>query len=137
MAFCALGIVVAPIIGPVLRGWLTETYSWRWVFYINLPVGIASLLMVRQFLFDPPYIKHREGRGIDYWGIGLLAVGIGALQFVLDTGQEDDWFVARDPPARDRGGGRWSGSSSTSGAATTRWSTCTCSASAATPSACC
>jgi len=92
MAFWALGIVVAPIIGPVLGGWLTETYSWRWVFYINLPVGIASLLMVRQFLFDPPYIKHREGRGIDYWGIGLLAVGIGALQFVLDKGQEEDWF---------------------------------------------
>ncbi len=92
MAFWALGIVVAPIIGPVLGGWLTETYSWRWVFYINLPVGIVSLLMVRQFLFDPPYIKHREGRGIDYWGIGLLAVGIGALQFVLDKGQEEDWF---------------------------------------------
>ena len=95
MAFWALGIVVAPIIGPVLGGWLTESYSWRWVFYINLPVGIASLLMVRAFLFDPPYIKHREGRGIDYWGIGLLAVGIGALQFVLDKGQEDDWFSSR------------------------------------------
>jgi DHA2 family multidrug resistance protein len=94
MAFWALGIVVAPIIGPVLGGWLTESYSWRWVFYINLPVGIISLLMVRQFLFDPPYIKHREGRGVDYWGIGLLAVGIGALQFVLDKGQEDDWFAS-------------------------------------------
>src|SRR6187397_1542612 len=95
MGFWGLGIVVAPIIGPVLGGWLTESYSWRWVFYINLPVGIASLLMVRAFLFDPPYIKHREGRGIDYWGIGLLAVGIGALQFVLDKGQEDDWFSSR------------------------------------------
>jgi DHA2 family multidrug resistance protein len=95
MAFWALGIVVAPIIGPVLGGWLTDSYSWRWVFYINLPVGIVSLLMVRQFLFDPPYIKHREGRGIDYFGIGLLAVGIGALQFVLDKGQEDDWFASR------------------------------------------
>jgi MFS transporter, DHA2 family, multidrug resistance protein len=92
MAFWALGIVVAPIIGPVLGGWLTESYSWRWVFYINLPVGIVSLIMVRTFLFDPPYIKHREGRGVDYWGIGLLAIGIGALQFVLDKGQEDDWF---------------------------------------------
>jgi len=95
MAFWALGIVVAPIIGPVLGGWLTDSYSWRWVFYINLPVGIVSLLMVRQFLFDPPYIKHRAGRGIDYFGIGLLAVGIGALQFVLDKGQEDDWFSSR------------------------------------------
>ena len=92
MAFWALGIVVAPILGPVLGGWLTDTYSWRWVFYINLPVGIVSLMMTRAFVFDPHYIKQREGRGIDYWGIGLLAVGIGALQFVLDKGQEDDWF---------------------------------------------
>ena len=107
MAFWALGIVVAPILGPVLGGWLTDTYSWRWVFYINLPVGIVSLLMVRAFLFDPPYIKHREGRGIDYWGIGLLAVGIGALQFVLDKGQEDDWFSSRVIlTADDRRGGR-------------------------------
>ena len=95
MAFWALGIVVAPILGPVLGGWLTDTYSWRWVFYINLPVGIVSLMMTRAFVFDPHYIKQREGRGIDYWGIGLLAVGIGALQFVLDKGQEDDWFSSR------------------------------------------
>ena len=92
MAFWALGIVVAPILGPVLGGWLTDSYSWRWVFYINLPVGIVSLLMVRAFLFDPPYIKHREGRGVDYFGIGLLALGIAALQIVLDKGQEEDWF---------------------------------------------
>ena len=93
MAFWALGIVVAPILGPVLGGWLTDTYSWRWVFYINLPVGIASLVMTELFIFDPPYIK-RQGRGIDYFGIGLLAVGIGALQIVLDKGQEDDWFTS-------------------------------------------
>jgi DHA2 family multidrug resistance protein len=92
MAFWALGIVVAPILGPVMGGWLTDNYSWRWVFYINLPVGITSLVMTRLFIFDPSYIKQRVGRGIDYWGIGLLAVGIGALQFVLDKGQEDDWF---------------------------------------------
>ncbi|HEY6356706.1 MAG TPA: DHA2 family efflux MFS transporter permease subunit, partial [Vicinamibacterales bacterium] len=92
MAFWALGIVVAPILGPVMGGWLTDNYSWRWVFYINLPVGITSLVMTRLFIFDPAYIKQRAGRGIDYWGIGLLAVGIGALQFVLDKGQEDDWF---------------------------------------------
>ena len=91
MAFWALGIVVAPILGPVLGGWLTDTYSWRWVFYINLPVGIASLVMTQLFIFDPAYIK-QTGRRIDYWGIGLLAVGIGALQVVLDKGQEDDWF---------------------------------------------
>ena len=70
---------------------MTDNYSWRWVFYINIPVGIASIVMTKLFIFDPPYI--REGkRKIDYWGIGMLAVGIGALQYVLDKGQEDDWF---------------------------------------------
>src|SRR2546425_737228 len=91
MGLWALGIVVAPILGPVLGGWLTDSYSWRWVFYINIPVGVASILMTRAFIFDPPYIR-QESRRIDYWGLGMLAVGIGALQFVLDKGQEDDWF---------------------------------------------
>jgi len=91
MGFWGLGIVVAPILGPVLGGWLTDSYSWRWVFYINLPVGIASILMTRAFIFDPPYMK-RESNRVDYWGIGLLAVGIGALQLLLDKGQEEDWF---------------------------------------------
>jgi len=91
MAFWGLGIVVAPMLGPVLGGWLTDNYSWRWVFYINLPVGLMSVIMTRLFIFDPPYIR-RSGRGIDYWGIGLLTVGIGALQVVLDKGQEEDWF---------------------------------------------
>jgi len=91
MGFWGLGIVVAPIFGPVFGGWVTENYSWRWVFYINLPVGILSLIMTRLYVFDPPYLR-RESRGIDYWGMGLLVVGIGALQFVLDKGQQDDWF---------------------------------------------
>ncbi len=91
MAFWALGIVVAPILGPVVGGWLTDTYSWRWVFYINLPVGLVSVLMTRMYVFDPPYIQAQK-RGVDYWGLGLLVVGIGALQIVLDKGQEDDWF---------------------------------------------
>jgi DHA2 family multidrug resistance protein len=91
MAFWGLGIVVAPMLGPVLGGWLTDNYSWRWVFYINLPVGLASIIMTRLFIFDPPYIKRSSG-GIDYWGIGMLAVGVGALQVVLDKGQEEDWF---------------------------------------------
>src|SRR5437773_6607742 len=91
MAFWGLGIVVAPMLGPVLGGWLTDSYSWRWVFYINIPVGIASIIMTRLFIFDPPYIR-RSGRGFDYWGIGLLALGIGSLQFVLDKGQQEDWF---------------------------------------------
>jgi MFS transporter, DHA2 family, multidrug resistance protein len=91
MGFWGLGIVVAPILGPVLGGWLTENYSWRWVFYINLPFGIASLVMTRLFVFDPPYLR-RQSEGIDYWGMGMLVVGIGALQFVLDKGQQEDWW---------------------------------------------
>ena len=91
MGFWGLGIVVAPILGPVLGGWLTDSYSWRWVFYINLPIGLISLVMTYRYIVDPPYLR-RESRRIDYWGIGLLALGIGALQILLDKGQEDDWF---------------------------------------------
>src|SRR5215217_2050627 len=94
MGFWALGIVVAPIMGPVLGGWLTDNYSWRWVFYINIPVGIASIVMTKLYIFDPSYLRI-ESKKVDYWGIGMLAVGIGALQFVLDKGQEDDWFSSR------------------------------------------
>jgi DHA2 family multidrug resistance protein len=93
MGFWGLGIVVAPIFGPVFGGWVTENYSWRWVFYINLPVGIISLIMTQLYVFDPPYLR-RESNGIDYWGMGLLVVGIGALQFVLDKGQQEDWFAS-------------------------------------------
>jgi DHA2 family multidrug resistance protein len=91
MGFWGLGIVSAPVLGPVLGGWLTDSLSWRWVFYINLPVGIASILMTRAFIFDPSYIKRSTNR-IDYWGIGMLAVWVGALQVALDKGQEDDWL---------------------------------------------
>jgi MFS transporter, DHA2 family, multidrug resistance protein len=91
MGFWGLGIVVAPILGPVLGGWLTDSYSWRWVFYINIPVGIVSIIMTKMYIFDPPYLR-AESRKVDYWGIGMLAVGIGALQFVLDKGQQEDWF---------------------------------------------
>jgi MFS transporter, DHA2 family, multidrug resistance protein len=91
MGFWGLGIVVAPLLGPVLGGWLTDSYSWRWVFYINVPIGLASLIMTRLFAFDPSYIRRPSSR-IDYWGIGMLALGIGALQVVLDKGQEKDWF---------------------------------------------
>jgi len=94
MAFWALGIVVAPMLGPVLGGWITDSYSWRWLFYINIPVGIAAVVMVSFFIFDPPYIRRGKG-GVDYWGIGLMAVGIGALQIMLDKGQEADWFGSR------------------------------------------
>ena len=91
MGFWGLGIVVAPILGPVLGGWLTDTYSWRWVFYINLPVGIASLVMTKLYVFDPPYLR-QERKGVDYWGIGLLALWVGSLQLALDLGQQRDWF---------------------------------------------
>ncbi len=91
MGFWGLGIVVAPVLGPVLGGWLTDSYSWRWVFYINIPVGIASLVMTELFVFDPSYLKRVRER-IDYWGIGFLAVWIGALQIALDKGEQDDWF---------------------------------------------
>ena len=91
MAFWALGIVVAPMLGPVLGGWITDSYSWRWLFYINIPVGFAAVTMVMLFIHDPAYIRRGEG-GIDYWGIGFLALGIGCLQVMLDKGQEEDWF---------------------------------------------
>ena len=91
MGFWGLGIVVAPILGPVLGGWLTDTYSWRWVFYINLPVGITSIIMTQLYVFDPPYLRH-EVTKVDYLGIGLLALWIGSLQIALDLGQEHDWF---------------------------------------------
>ncbi len=93
MGFWGLGIVVAPIIGPVLGGWLTADYSWRWIFYINIPVGLAALVMMQLFIFDPPYIQRGTAR-IDYWGIGLLAVGFGSLQIALDKGQEEDWLAS-------------------------------------------
>src|SRR5690349_10255718 len=93
MGFWGLGIVVAPILRPVLGGWLTDSYSWRWVFYINIPVGLASIVMTKLYIFDPPYLRS-ENRTVDYWGIGMLAVGIGALQILLDKGQEEDWFAS-------------------------------------------
>jgi MFS transporter, DHA2 family, multidrug resistance protein len=91
MGFWGLGIVVAPMLGPVLGGWLTDNYSWRWVFYINIPVGVLAIMMTRMFIFDPPYIRRGKG-SVDYWGIGMLAVGVAALQIILDKGQEEDWF---------------------------------------------
>src|SRR5262249_5105456 len=72
-------------------GWLTDNYSWRWVFYINIPVGIMSIIMTKIFIFDPPYLK-RMSTKVDTWGIGMLAVGIGSLQVMLDKGQQEDWF---------------------------------------------
>jgi MFS transporter, DHA2 family, multidrug resistance protein len=96
LAFALYGItaIIAPTIGPTLGGWITFNYSWRWIFYINVPVGILAWLLVQRFVEDPPYLKRLRAAGVklDYIGIAFLAIGIGALQVLLDKGQEDDWF---------------------------------------------
>ena len=95
MAAYGIGVVVAPILGPTLGGWVTENYTWRWIFYINLPVGVLAVLMAQAFIEDPPYIRRRTGWSrIDYIGFGLMAIGLATLQVMLDRGQEDDWFGA-------------------------------------------
>jgi DHA2 family multidrug resistance protein len=96
LAFSIYGVtaVVAPAIGPTLGGWITDNYTWRWIFLMNLPVGLLALFLVLRYVEDPPFLKRTtlaESR-IDYFGFGLLAVGVGFLQIVLDKGQEDDWF---------------------------------------------
>jgi MFS transporter, DHA2 family, multidrug resistance protein len=99
LAFALYGItaIIAPTIGPTLGGWITFNYSWRWIFFINLPVGVMTWLLVRRFVEDPPYIRRLKGAGVklDYVGIAFLAIGVGALQVLLDKGQEDDWFGSR------------------------------------------
>jgi DHA2 family multidrug resistance protein len=96
LAFALYGItaVMAPTIGPTLGGWITFNYSWRWIFFINLPVGLSTWFLVRRFVEDPPYLGRLKAAGVklDYIGIALLTLGIGALQVLLDKGQEDDWF---------------------------------------------
>jgi len=99
LAFALYGItaIMAPTIGPTLGGWITFNYSWRWIFFINLPVGLATWFLVRRFVEDPPYLSRLKAAGVklDYIGISLLTLGIGALQVLLDKGQEDDWFGSR------------------------------------------
>jgi len=92
MAAYGIGIVVAPVIGPTLGGWITDTYSWRWIFYINLPVGFLTLVMAKIFVEDPPYIRQAFRGSIDYRGFGLMAIWLGTLQLLVDKGQEADWF---------------------------------------------
>ncbi len=94
MAAFALGVVVAPIIGPTLGGWLTDNYSWRWAFYINIPVGMLAVVMIKAFVEDPPYIRTARPGRIDGIGFGLMAVSLATLQIILDRGQQDDWFSA-------------------------------------------
>jgi MFS transporter, DHA2 family, multidrug resistance protein len=92
MALYGLGVVVAPIIGPTLGGWITDNYSWRWIFYINIPIGALAIFMANTFVEDPPYLRNRKPGRIDYIGFGLMAVGLATLQLILDKGQEEDWF---------------------------------------------
>ncbi|HXE41602.1 MAG TPA: DHA2 family efflux MFS transporter permease subunit, partial [Candidatus Baltobacteraceae bacterium] len=94
MAVFAQGVVVAPILGPVIGGWITDNYSWRWIFYINLPVGILAMFLAEWFVEDPPYIQRNKKADIDFVGLGLLAVWLATMQIVLDKGQEADWFGA-------------------------------------------
>lgn len=93
MAIFGMGIVLGPILGPLVGGYFTETFSWHWIFYINLPIGILALLMNYTFVFDPPY-QQRMGKGekVDYVGLTLLCLGLGTLQILLDKGQLEDWF---------------------------------------------
>ncbi|MGO8986138.1 MAG: DHA2 family efflux MFS transporter permease subunit [Terriglobales bacterium] len=96
MAFAVYGIavVMAPAIGPTLGGWITDNFTWRWIFFINIPVGMLSLLLTSRLIQDPPYFKRRKLREtrIDYTGLGFVALGLGTLQVILDKGQRDDWF---------------------------------------------
>src|ERR1700693_4733579 len=96
MAFAVYGlaVVLAPAIGPTLGGWITDNFTWRWIFLINVPIGALSLFLTSRLVEDPPYLRGRGRTGlkIDYIGFGLLVVGLGLLQVVLDKGQRDDWF---------------------------------------------
>jgi DHA2 family multidrug resistance protein len=96
MAVYGAGVVVAPIFGPVLGGWLTDNYSWRWIFYINIPFGILAVLMLQAFVEDPPYLRDARKRSgtIDYIGFAAMAISLASLQIILDRGQDDDWFNA-------------------------------------------
>ncbi|MCU1320619.1 MAG: drug resistance transporter, EmrB/QacA subfamily [Acidobacteriaceae bacterium] len=94
MAVFAFGVVVAPVLGPTLGGWLTDTYSWRYAFYINIPIGILALYMINRFIIDPPYISKAKVAAFDRYGFAALVIWTGCLQVVLDKGQEDDWFGA-------------------------------------------
>jgi MFS transporter, DHA2 family, multidrug resistance protein len=93
MALFGVGVMFGPIIGPVLGGWITDNWSWHWIFYINIPIGILSMIMISLFIRDPSYLKRVKAK-IDYWGLFLITVGLGCLQIILDKGQREDWFAS-------------------------------------------
>src|SRR5215467_3298173 len=93
MAIWGVGFILGPILGPTVGGYLADEWSWRWIFYINLPVGIVGFFLASVFLFDPPYL--RRAARIDWWGLGLMVSGFGCLQLVLDRGEREDWFASR------------------------------------------
>jgi DHA2 family multidrug resistance protein len=93
MAIFGVGAMFGPIVGPALGGWITDNMNWRWIFYINLPIGIIAMIMCAFFIFDPDYLKQKaQSLKIDYWGLFLLTTSMGSLQVVLDKGQQEDWF---------------------------------------------
>ena len=94
MAVWGFGVVVAPVLGPLIGGWVTDHYSWRWLFYINIPISLIALWMIQQFIVDPGYLRNAKPGRIDAIGFGLLTLWLGTMQTVLDKGQEDDWFGA-------------------------------------------
>jgi len=93
MAIFGMGIMLGPIMGPLMGGWITDNWSWHWIFFINIPIGLLSLAMSRWFVYDPHYMK-RTVTSIDYWGLMLLSIWVGCLQMVLDKGQREDWFAS-------------------------------------------
>ena len=97
MALWGMGLMVAPVAGPTLGGWITENWNWRWNFYINVPIGLVAFAMVSTFVHDPPFMRERRASGgrVDYAGIMLLVASLGLLQIVLDRGQRADWFESR------------------------------------------
>ncbi|HVZ76698.1 MAG TPA: DHA2 family efflux MFS transporter permease subunit, partial [Gemmatimonadaceae bacterium] len=94
MGIYGMGVVLAPAFGPTLGGWITDQYSWPWIFYINVPIGILNLLLVSRFIEDPPYLVRDKGR-IDWLGLGLMTAGLGAIQLMLEKGEDENWFDSK------------------------------------------
>jgi DHA2 family multidrug resistance protein len=94
MSVVSIAVIAAPVMGPIVGGWITDTISWRWTFFLNIPIGIAGVLAIAALVEDPPWVKARRSKGVDYIGIGLIALGLGALQMTLDRGEGEDWFAS-------------------------------------------